>query len=157
MSTTLGERIRARRQRKGWKLKDLAEKTGLSVAYLSDLERQHGTNPTLETVSNIARALDCDVSGLVGSPAGTDSTRAQRGSDDMPPLSMSLQRFLSDPEFSAQLKELASRAGRPVDDVFRREVVEFLAHAPRRSKGDLSKQQWRALLDFYTYMVIPDR
>jgi transcriptional regulator with XRE-family HTH domain len=45
--SALGNRVRARRQRRGWTLKDLADNTGLSVPYLSDIERNKLTNPTL--------------------------------------------------------------------------------------------------------------
>lgn len=146
MDTTLGERIRARRQRRGWKLKDLAEKTGLSVPYLSDLERQQGTNPTLETLQAVARALECEVSDLLGA--------AETTATDIP-LSVSLQRFIDSNDFNRRLSRLAERMGRRGDDQLRSEVINFLATAPRRSRGELSKDDWSQLLDFYT--VIAER
>lgn len=146
MATTLGERIRARRQRKHWKLKDLAEKTGLSVPYLSDLERNESTNPTLETLGAISDALDCDVAELLGADSGAP------GADK--PLSVSLQRFLGSDDFNRQLKKLADRSGRPPDEELRREVVNFLANAPRRSSGELTRDDWKQLLNFL--MAIAD-
>lgn len=147
MGTTLGERIRARRQRAGWKLKDLADKTGLSVPYLSDLERDQGANPTLETLRNIAIALDCDVADLLGAAS-------QHPGGDVP-LSVPLQRFVDSQAFSEHLQRLANRLDRPADDELRRQVINFLANAPRRSSGELTKDDWRQLLDFY--MVIAER
>ena len=78
MTRTLGERIRARRQRKSWKLKDLSESTGLSVPYLSDLERDQSANPTLDALSAIARSLECDVADLLTTGGGEpgSSTRS---------------------------------------------------------------------------------
>lgn len=146
MATTLGARIRARRQREGWKLKDLAEKTGLSVPYLSDIERDQGTNPTLETLRNIANALDCEIIELLGGEG------QPRGGDV--PLSVPLQRFVDSPVFSQHLRRLAGRLNRPADDELRHQVINFLANAPRRSSGELTKDDWRQLLDFY--MVIAE-
>lgn len=147
MAATLGERIRARRQRAGWKLKDLARETGLSIPYLSDLERDQGANPTLDTLRTIATALNCDLADLLGgrdTPPGGDV-----------PLSISLQRFVDSPAFAQHLQRLAERLKRPPDDELQRQVVNFLANAPRRSSGELTKDDWRQLLDFY--MVIAER
>ena len=80
----LGSRVRARRQRRGWTLKDLAHHTGLSVPYLSDIERGN-TNPTLETLTTLAAALEATVTDLLG-----DQPTAAAGR----PLSISLQRFV---------------------------------------------------------------
>jgi XRE family aerobic/anaerobic benzoate catabolism transcriptional regulator len=147
METTLGERIRARRQRAQWKLKDLAKETGLSVPYLSDLERDQGANPTLETLRTIATALGCDLTELLADGGG------QPGNDV--PLSVSLQRFVDSTNFSNQIQRLAQRLNRPADEELRSQVVNFLANAPRRSSGELSKTDWNQILDFY--MVIADR
>lgn len=144
MDTTLGQRIRARRQRAQWKLKDLAEKTGLSIPYLSDLERDQG-NPTVDTLRAIASALDCDVTDLLG------ETKSGPGRDIA--LSISLQRFLDSEDFAARLKQLAGRLGRPVDDELRIEAVNFLASAPKRSAGELTKSDWNQLLDFYSLIA----
>ncbi len=147
MTRTLGERIRARRQRKRWKLKDLSESTGLSVPYLSDLERDQSANPTLDTLNAIARSLDCDVAELLatgGSEPGSNT-----------PLSVSLQRFVDSSDFADQLRRLGERVERPADDHLRIEVIDFLVTAPRRSSGELGRDDWRQLLDFY--MVIADR
>lgn len=147
MARTLGERIRARRQRKSWKLKDLSESTGLSIPYLSDLERDQSANPTLDTLNAIARSLECDVAELLG----TGGSRP--GSDT--PLSVSLQRFVDSSDFADQLRRLGERIDRPADDRLRTEVINFLATAPRRSSGELDRNDWRQLLDFY--MVIAER
>lgn len=147
MTRTLGERIRARRQRKGWKLRDLSESTGLSVPYLSDLERDQSANPTLDTLNSIARSLECDVTDLLAA-AGTEPRSST-------PLSVSLQRFVDSTDFADQLRRLGERIDRPADDQLRIEVIDFLATAPRRSSRELGKNDWRQLLDFY--MVIAER
>lgn len=146
-ATSLGSRIRARRQRNGWKLTDLADRTKLSVPYLSDLERDQGANPTLETLQTIADALGFLLTELLG------DRKPYPGADV--PLSVSLQRFVDGDEFQAQLRRLASRAGRKADQTLRNEVIDFLANAPRRSKSDLGPEDWTQLLNFY--MVIAER
>ena len=148
MTRTLGERIRARRQRKSWKLKDLSESTGLSVPYLSDLERDQSANPTLDALSAIARSLECDVADLLTTGGGEPGSSTA-------PLSVSLQRFVDSPDFADQLRRLGERMNRPAGDQLRIEVIDFLATAPRRSSGELGKDDWRQLLDFY--MVIAER
>jgi len=144
MTSTLGERIRARRQRRRWTLKELSTHTGLSIPYLSDLERDEDANPTLEKLTAIAGALECEVSDLLGGQAGT--------SVEMP-LSISLQRFVNSEAFEARLKRLADRTSRNVDEALRREAIDFLAHAPKRAKGELSSDGWKSLLDFYTGVI----
>ena len=147
MSTTLGQRIRARRQRAKWTLLDLATKTGLSVPYLSDLERDQGTNPTLETLRSIAAALNCEPADLLAGIQG------QPGNDV--PLALSLQRFVNSSEFDDHLRRLGERLDRPTDDSLRTQVINFLASAPRRSSGELTKSDWKRILDFYA--VIAER
>jgi transcriptional regulator with XRE-family HTH domain len=142
METQLGEQIRARRQRKGWTLKDLSDATKLSVPYLSDLERRPGVNPTLETLTTLATALGCSVADLVGEDAV-----------EGPPAPPSLARFVKSDDFQKEVKLLAERTGQDQREV-EQQLVAFLAVAPRRSSGDLSSADWRRLLD--VYRVISD-
>lgn len=53
----IGERIRGRRQELHLALGDLAEQTGLSTSFLSQVERGL-VNPSIESLSTIAEALD---------------------------------------------------------------------------------------------------
>jgi transcriptional regulator with XRE-family HTH domain len=140
---TLGDRVRARRQRLGWTLKDLADKTGLSVPYLSDMERSTVTNPTLETLTSLAEALRTTVAELVGGQPGTVTG---------PPLSVSLQRFIRSEDFTRRVERLARGAGRPVEEL-RREVIDFLATAPKRASGELTPEDWRRLLTYYASLL----
>jgi transcriptional regulator with XRE-family HTH domain len=54
----LGEFIKRVRLQKGWMVKDLAEKCGLSASQISRIENGHSTEPRLENLRAIARALD---------------------------------------------------------------------------------------------------
>lgn len=56
--------IRAWRKYKKIKMKDLAEKAGISAAYLSQIENNK-RNPTIETLKAIAHFLDVDIEMLI--------------------------------------------------------------------------------------------
>ncbi|MDR5683797.1 MAG: helix-turn-helix transcriptional regulator [Armatimonadota bacterium] len=60
----LHERLREVRRHRGLTLVDVREKTGLSVSYLSDLERGR-SNPSFETLERLARAYDMSVLDLL--------------------------------------------------------------------------------------------
>ena len=55
--TSIGRRIRACREEKGWKQETFAEKIGLSVAYTGMIERGEKV-PKLETFIRIANVLE---------------------------------------------------------------------------------------------------
>lgn len=69
-------RFRQLRAAHGLKLAQLAEKTGLSVSFLSDLE--HGrTNPSLATAHKLAEVYEITLSELLGNQSdGADGAEA---------------------------------------------------------------------------------
>lgn len=138
----LGKRVRARRQLRGLTLKELSDRTGLSLPYLSDIERRSDANPTLETLEVIAKALETPLVELLG--AG-DTSGSQ-------PLSISLQRFIRSGDFAERVARLAERARRD-EAALRQEVIGFLAAAPKRSTGELTVEDCRRLLVFYTSLL----
>lgn len=60
----LGERVRTLRKERDWSLETLAEKAGLHVTYLSGIENGR-RNPTLNVLSDLARAFDISLSDLL--------------------------------------------------------------------------------------------
>jgi transcriptional regulator with XRE-family HTH domain len=60
----LHERLRELRQERGQRLKDVSEIAGISIPYLSDLERGR-TNPSLETLQTLAGAYGITVHDLL--------------------------------------------------------------------------------------------
>lgn len=60
----IGVHIQRLRKTHGWTLADLAARTGRSVSYLSDIERER-TDPSLRTLELIASALDMGVGDLL--------------------------------------------------------------------------------------------
>jgi transcriptional regulator with XRE-family HTH domain len=59
-----GERLRELRQKRKLTLRALCDTAGMSLAYLSDLERGLKV-PSLTTLVRLAVALDCKVTALV--------------------------------------------------------------------------------------------
>jgi len=59
----IGARLRRLRAERGWRLEDLAERTGLSKAYLSRLESEE-RQPSLGALSGVARAYGVSFSSL---------------------------------------------------------------------------------------------
>jgi transcriptional regulator with XRE-family HTH domain len=62
--TTLASNIKALRGRKNWSQADLAEKSGLSIVYLSDIERGNKW-PYLDTLVKLAEAFKIEVYELL--------------------------------------------------------------------------------------------
>lgn len=63
--TDFAQRLRAFREQRGYSLSDLARASGVSRGYLHLLE-QGESNPTLDKLELIARALSLTVSVLIG-------------------------------------------------------------------------------------------
>lgn len=61
----VGIRIKALRNERGYTLKDMHVKTGISISFLSDIENGR-SKPSLERLNDIAKALDTTTSFLMG-------------------------------------------------------------------------------------------
>ena len=61
-----GDRLRRWRSGRGVTLRDVSEASGISIAYLSDLERGKLANPTLDTLTALAAALRVSLNDLLG-------------------------------------------------------------------------------------------
>ena len=64
MYNTLARNIRQQRQAAGLSQEVLAELSGLSQTWISRLE-QGDANPTMETLTSLAQALEIDVAALL--------------------------------------------------------------------------------------------
>lgn len=82
----IGCQIRARRQQQGLTLDELAGRSGVSAAMLSEVERSV-KNPTVRLAWQIARALGCSLTELLDEP-GAPTTLVRAGE----------RRTLIDPE-----------------------------------------------------------
>lgn len=64
--TNIGARISALRVEKGISLSELARTSGISKSLLHRIENLPGSNPELDTLKKIARALECTVGDVLG-------------------------------------------------------------------------------------------
>jgi len=98
-SADLGSSIRARRAGLGLSLEALAGRSGISRAMLSAVERG-AKNPTIKVVCQIAEALGCTVSELLGEPEHDlpEMVEVVRGAE---------QAVLIDPQTGAERRLLA--------------------------------------------------
>jgi len=64
--TEFGSRLRQARRAQGLTLREVANASGISVTYLSDLERGALKNPTLDTLTAVVGALNISVNELLG-------------------------------------------------------------------------------------------
>lgn len=67
---SLGDRLRARRQVLGLTLKEVADGAGLSVGFISQIERGI-TTPSLSSLANVARVLKVHLSEFLSQPKVT--------------------------------------------------------------------------------------
>lgn len=80
----LGDKVRALREERGLKLKEVSEITGLSLTYLSEIER-NAVPPSLETVKQLARFFCVPIGVLMtnhkssGLPAKLSIVRKLKG------------------------------------------------------------------------------
>lgn len=74
---TFAVRLRESRERKGLSLQKLADKIGASKAHMWDLEKGRTTNPSLEILIGLSRALDVSIANLVGE----DTEQTQNNGD----------------------------------------------------------------------------
>ena len=110
----LGQNIRTQRTGRGWSLAELAEKAGISKAYLSDLENGKGGRPNIQYLLQVASALETTIESLVGEAPTVEEGR--RGELAVLP---------------AGLSEFAGRAKLTTDEVRMLAQLHFRGNRPR--------------------------
>jgi len=120
----LGHKIRFLRQGRGWTLADLAAKTGLSKAYISDLENGSSGKPNIQYIFALAQALGTTLDELLHDTTAKPLTRHKKSSD-----------------LPSGLAELQQELNLSDEDVERLATVNFRGHRPRDKEG------WRFLLE----------
>ena len=115
----LKDRVRELRTGQNLTLKNLAEATGLSVSYLSDVERGR-TNPSLKTVDLLADALGVSVNSLL---TGVEFVEETSEAD----LPAGLRQLVNDAEYKDEITS---------------DWVELLNKIQMRGKRPETKQDW---------------
>lgn len=119
----LGQTIRSLRLGKGWSLAQLAEASGVSKAYLSDLENGTAGKPNIQYVYAVAKALGVTLDELLG------NSKARSSNSNAPAI-----------EIPEALIELQGELGLTDGDLAMLATVNFRGHRPRDKEG------WRFLL-----------
>jgi transcriptional regulator with XRE-family HTH domain len=125
----LGATVRFLRQGKNWALADLADKSGVSKAYISDVENGVAGKPNIQYVFNIAVALDVTLDDLLKDSTAKEQRTRRRPSADLPPGLAELQDELA-----------LSGNALSEDDVENLAQVNFRGNRPRDKEG------WRFVL-----------
>ena len=145
----LGARLRARRTAMGLTLAQVAEQSGLSLPYVSNLERGRG-NPTLDALRSLADALEQSVTDILGgdiSEEGFDSAEIVLAN-----APQSLRAFTRSERFQSTVERLAAEQNTSPEDLSKRLMIG-MASAPQRSSGDPTEEDWRRLLDAYSLIL----
>jgi len=115
----LGENIRYLRQGKNWSLLDLANHSGVSKAYISNLENGSGGRPNIQYLYKIAMSLDTTIDGLVHQSLRAPRAKASKPEISNEPLPPGLGEFAEKeglaPEQIDMLAKLNFRGNRPRD------------------------------------------
>lgn len=105
---TFGWRVRTIRRENGLRLNDVAERSGVSTSYLSQLERGERTSPSVEVAQRIAKALHVSLLRLVGEQQADAPANAY--SFGQLALSVKTSFELPEPMTEKQLEDAVSRA-----------------------------------------------
>lgn len=65
MKHLIGEKIKQLRKEKRMSISELAEKAGIAKSYLSSMERNLQSNPSLQFIGKISRVLEVSVNDLI--------------------------------------------------------------------------------------------
>ncbi|MDP9365910.1 MAG: XRE family transcriptional regulator [Chloroflexota bacterium] len=86
----IGYRVRNKRQEQGLSLRDLASRSGLSLSFLSQMERDL-VRPSISSLKQVADALDVKVGALLADPVQRHPTVLRR--DERPVWQLSRVRY----------------------------------------------------------------
>ena len=78
----IGERIKQLRLEKGYSITELAEVSGVSKSYLSYIERNLQTNPSLQFLTKLLVPLDTTIENLIGNNPIKDHSKIEEHLDE---------------------------------------------------------------------------
>jgi XRE family transcriptional regulator, regulator of sulfur utilization len=126
----IGERLRELRKERELTLKNLADRSGLSITYLSDVERGR-TMPSLKMVQRVAEAFELSTTNLL------DGVENFGDSSDIS-LPQGLQKLKDDPVYAGKITD---------------EWIRSLMRVDFRGKRPESKEDWERLYLFLYGML----
>jgi XRE family transcriptional regulator, master regulator for biofilm formation len=74
----IGKRIKELRMKKGLSLSELAERADVAKSYLSSIEREIQTNPSIQFLEKLASVLDVSVEVLIYEDTSTEVAQLDR-------------------------------------------------------------------------------
>jgi transcriptional regulator with XRE-family HTH domain len=119
--TTIGERIRARRDEANLSLAELARRVGISKGYLHNLESGDAASPSAEILFRIANELGTTIADLMGEAEQLVSRAKSRIPDS--------------------LRNFAIQANLPEKD------IQMLANIEYRGKQPENEDDWRYIYE----------
>lgn len=131
----LGEKVRFFRHGRGWALSDFAEKSGVSKAYISDLENGVAGKPNIQYIYAIAVALDVTLDELLRDATGKESNHKRKRSAEELPLGLrelQMEMKLSDADVET-LAQVNFRGARPKDKEGWRFLLEAIKMVGQRN------------------------
>lgn len=72
--STIGDRLRQARKQHKWTQQELERQSGVDQGIITNIERGHTPNPTVQTLQKLADALDTTVDALLGKGASPIDT-----------------------------------------------------------------------------------
>lgn len=114
----LARRIRLEREARGWSLADLAERSGVSKASISKIEREE-VSPTAVILVRLAAAFDLTLAGLLVRAEGEAGDRVSRAGDQAiwrdPDTGYVRRQVMSRPDHPLEIVQVELPAGRQVE------------------------------------------
>ncbi|RLL46668.1 helix-turn-helix domain-containing protein [Oceanobacillus piezotolerans] len=71
----IGEKIKKLRQEKKMSISELAEKAGIAKSYLSSIERNLQSNPSIQFIEKVSDVLGVSVNDLINDKEQTDPSK----------------------------------------------------------------------------------
>jgi transcriptional regulator with XRE-family HTH domain len=135
---TLSKNIKLFRNQRGWTQADLAEKAGISVIFLSDIERNNKW-PYLDTLVCLAQALEIEVYELLkpeeALPPDTLIIINKYAEEATQMLSQSIEKVVAQSE-----EAISESVKKAVSHTLERVIVQSLEQAIPQSLENLRKQ-----------------
>ncbi|QKS73211.1 helix-turn-helix domain-containing protein [Paenalkalicoccus suaedae] len=95
----IGERVRKYRQEKGLTMSELADRAGVAKSYLSAIERNIQSNPSISFIEKIAEVLDVDMNQLLNDTASTKKSSASLDAEWQELVELAMNSGISKEEF----------------------------------------------------------
>lgn len=119
----LNDRLKEIRKARELTLLQVKERTGVSVSYLSDLERGRTSNPTLDTMEKLAACYGLTLPDLVAGVEGW----GELTTESLPPgLKALVEKKEIDPGWAQDLSRLEFRGKRPQTEEEWREIFYYM-------------------------------